>query len=209
MLFKPDVLKGKLHAIEQYGEAVTRRLINIDHLGWLKCDDAPYCFIHKDTGEHHTFKPRYQVGETVYAKEAWRIGAWDEDSARVCIDYELDNFCRKEWLDWPGDYDDFNRIWIECSDDAQKAGFKTDEYDKYHWKPGESPCRWRSPLHLRAIHARTFFEVTDVRPERFVLANLTFEEWQKEGGHAAAELLYACDGKWVWRCALKEAKGKD
>jgi hypothetical protein len=67
ILFKPDMIQ----AIVEERKTVTRRKVNIDPLGWLKCEDAPYCFIHKNTDEHKIIKPRYHVSEVVYIKEAW------------------------------------------------------------------------------------------------------------------------------------------
>ena len=67
MMFKPDMLR----AIRCGNKTVTRRLIKIDHLGWLKCDNHQWCFLHKDAGEHRIFKPRYYPGEIVDIKEAW------------------------------------------------------------------------------------------------------------------------------------------
>lgn len=69
ILFKPWKRKAIRESQDKLWQ--TRRIIKIDHLGWLKCDEAPYCFVHKDSGEHHIFKPHYQVNEVVYIKEAW------------------------------------------------------------------------------------------------------------------------------------------
>jgi len=89
-LFKPDVWKAKQRVLDQYGLAVTRRVIKIDHLGWLKCDEAPFCFVHKDSGEHLVVKPRYQVGEVVYIKEAWCRSCQDEfKDGSICYKNDL------------------------------------------------------------------------------------------------------------------------
>ena len=68
-LFKPTLIK----AVVEGKKTVTRRKFDIDPLGWV-FKGMPYgiaAFDHKETGERITMRPRYQVGDTVYIKEAW------------------------------------------------------------------------------------------------------------------------------------------
>ncbi|GAB6276276.1 MAG: hypothetical protein SAMD01599839_08160 [Rectinema sp.] len=98
-------------------------------------------------------------------REGWRIGAWDEDTGRVAIDYKADGYCRQEWLEIKNDDNGevFNRLWIQSTDDARKA---LGVQEEYLWNPGESPCRWRSPLFMPRWAARILLEVVSVRVER-------------------------------------------
>jgi len=110
-------------------------------------------------------KPRYTAGETVYIKEGWRIGAWKEDGQCVAVDYRADGFARKEWLLVP-DEEMFERLWIQSTDDAIKAGLKMDCDGQYHWEPGQSPCRWRAPRFMPEWAARRHALIVSVIPER-------------------------------------------
>ncbi len=193
ILFKPDMIK----AIVEGRKTQTRRLdglkdINKEPDAWKPCGDNGEWTFTVD-GKYRQFlhtpilegfnnlrapKPRYQVGDVVYIKEAWRIGAWNEDMPAIAVDYKLDNFAREEWLTAPEDYD-FEKLWIECSDEASDAGKEFDGEGQYHWNPGESPCRWRSPLFMPEWAARYFIQITDVRPER--LQEITEEDAMAEG----------------------------
>ena len=108
-------------------------------------------------------KTKYRPGEVVYVKEPWRIGAWLEDEARIAVDYK--DFIRKEWLDVQ-DGILFERLWKESTDDAEKVYGRQ---EGYIWKPGESPCRWRSPVSMPAFVSRLHLRIVSVRPERYEL----------------------------------------
>ncbi len=225
ILFTPDNVK----AIPEGRKTVTRRIIDIDHTGWLKCEEARYCFIHKNSGEHHFFKPRYHAGETVYVKEAWRVGAWDENQPAIAVDYKQGNFSRKEWLPVPEDFrdgDGFGDLWIVSSEEAHEAEMKKDgkvtcDTDgNYHWKPGNSPCHWRSPLFMPEWAARYFILIEDVRAER--LQAITEEDVVAEGivdiGAGDLRAMFAvkwcfinpkhpwAGNWWVWRIAFKRVE---
>ena len=111
--------------------------------------------------------PYGQPGDRIWVREAWRIGAWNQDTEEVCIDY-----CdgpRREWLTVPveagGDPFEsmFNRLWQQSTDDAIKA---LGDQDQYKWEPGQSPCRWRPSIHMPRWACRITLEVVSVRVER-------------------------------------------
>jgi hypothetical protein len=70
--------------------------------------------------------PYGKSGDRLWVREAWRIGAWDENRPALAIDYKADGFSRKKWLAVPdsGCDDFFERTWIQSSDDAEKAGLQ-------------------------------------------------------------------------------------
>jgi hypothetical protein len=119
-------------------------------------------------------KPRYQPGEVVYIQEPWRVGAWDAFTSRVAIDYQCDGYCRKEWVAVSRDI--FDVLVSESINDAEKI------YGKkpfYKWEPGQSPCRWRSPVAMPEKLSRSKARIVDVRVER--VQEITEDEAVKEG----------------------------
>jgi hypothetical protein len=98
-------------------------------------------------------------------REAWRIGAWDENRPAFALDY-FDG-PRKEWIAVPDPMGDggelCDRLWQQSTDDAIKA---FGQRDRYEWEPGQSPCRWRPSIHMPRWASRILLEITAVRVER-------------------------------------------
>ncbi len=120
----------------------------------------------------------YRPGETVYIKETWRVGTWcdaDEAGQSIAVDYKADNYSRREWLD-VSDPEQFNKLWIQSTDDAEKVYGK---FEHYEWEPGQSPCRWRSPRFMPEWASRSHALIVSVRPER--VQEITFCELLNEG----------------------------
>ncbi len=122
--------------------------------------------------------PYGEVGDRMWVKEIWRVGAWDEDEGVIAVDYKADDYCRREWLEVP-DPEYFNKLWIESSDDAARAGLITDAEGRYRWKPGEAPTRWRSARFMPRFVARILLEITNIRVER--LQDIGSEDIHAEG----------------------------
>jgi len=107
-------------------------------------------------GSYKYIKPRYQVGEVVYIKEAWRI----VDSqvtfgiSQLRVQYKLDNYAH-----W----------------------FKVDSvtFSKYVNIDNYFVKKWQSPLFMPEWAARYFIKITDIRAER--LQEITPEDCRKEG----------------------------
>lgn len=111
--------------------------------------------------------PYGQPGDRLWVRECWRVGAWDTDTDSIAVDYRADNSCRKEWLEVPEHSEDmFQRLWEQSTIDAERAGTKYDAEGEYHWKPGESPCRWRPSIHLPRWASRITLEITNVHVQR-------------------------------------------
>lgn len=112
--------------------------------------------------------PYGQPGDRLWVREAWRIGAWQLWSEAVAIDYRADSFCRREWIRI-GDDDGgeaFDKYLKQSIADAKAAGLSADEDGYYHWKAGESPCRWRPSIHMPRWASRITLEITDIRCQR-------------------------------------------
>ena len=126
------------------------------------------------------FCPYGSIGKKLWVRESWRIGAWNEDDEQIAVDYIADGYCRKEWLDVPLDERDmFNRFWIQSSDDAAKSSIKPDGEGKYHWEPGQSPCRTRPSIHMPRWASRILLEITNIRIER--LQSISSSDAEAEG----------------------------
>ena len=156
IMFKSPVWKGKLRALAEYGEAQTRRLsglkeINLAPDDWemVSKDVNHFLFGNKTTKEAIFLKSRYHVGEIVYVKEAWKTLS-DYDHLK------------------PSQIPDNAEIWF-----TDENGFNPE------WKMPGLAGRARSPMFLRAVHARHFLQITDVIPDRPHL--ITYEDALKEG----------------------------
>jgi len=113
--------------------------------------------------------PYGKVGDKLWVRETWRIGAWNEN-AEFAIDYKADNYARREWLRlFPDAIDECEKnekMWIQCSDDCEKAGLMTNDEGNYKFPVGESPCRWRPNIFMPKTVTRIFLEITDIKIER-------------------------------------------
>ena len=172
----------KMYPVLFNGEAVravlgsrktqTRRPIKLlfeglDFAGWHPDDASIALFVREDEiGKTHwsTRCPYGVVGDHLWMRETWRIGAWN-DNTQIAVDYRADGYARREWLDVP-DEDMFERLWIQSSDDALAAGIVEDPDGLYYWAPGEAPTRWRPSIHMPRWASRIALEVTDVRVKR-------------------------------------------
>lgn len=104
ILFRPEIWQAKQKVLETYGMAVTRRLDGLKEINkepdmWKPSytyndipqpDDNGYWFSNETTGNTCFIKPRYQVGDIVYIKEAY----WQ--------DSEGDIYYKADWIDRNG-----------------------------------------------------------------------------------------------------------
>uniref|UniRef100_A0A6M3KU53 Uncharacterized protein n=1 Tax=viral metagenome TaxID=1070528 RepID=A0A6M3KU53_9ZZZZ len=154
ILFKPDMIK----AIVECRKTVTRRRIDIDPLGWDKpfpSYDKTWGFHRKDTGAFGDIvyvRPRYQVGETVYIKEAHKFTSFD--------------FIVSAYVEY------------KDGESRDVTKFITDGTTVYNQDHPEVH-KWRSPLFMPAWAARYFIKITDVRAER--TKDITPEDCLLEG----------------------------
>ena len=145
--------------------------------------------------------PYGKTGDRLWVRESWRIGAWDEDSGCVAIDYMADGYCRKEWIKPTNDPrgEIFARLWLQSANDARKVYGELDQYD---WQAGESPCRWRPSIHMPRWASRILLEVTEVRVER--LQEISIQDAMAEGVAETAPRLKDLEPCMEWRYAYED-----
>src|SRR3990167_4586186 len=195
IIFRSDILQAKLKVLEKYGEAQTRRIHSLkwlnsdpDFVEFVRMEDGLAVF-HKlrnsqagygdcfpnapvksegaDPNVLFYFEPRYQVGETVYIKEAWQIGAFKYQEW-ADINFKLDHTMQRvTWNDW------------------------LEKHTKYGGSTCSNGDKWRSPLFMPEWAARHFIKIKDVKAER--LQEITEEDAIAEGCIDDFEIVYIHD----------------
>jgi len=156
ILFRPAVWQGKLNTLARFGEAQTRRLgglkgINKEPGEWElsrfnvggRLDFGVVHFWNKSDINMPaiTIKPHYQIGETVYIKEAWGI---DDDDQPII-------FYKQETPDWGGKWhsplfmpERFARYFIKISDvraemlqEITEEDAQTEGVEQILWEPDD------------------------------------------------------------------------
>ncbi len=161
ILFKPDMIK----AIIEGRKTQTRRVIKLPPFPdtqprfdeWVIRKGVNIFVAHNSKINYQEYtKPRYQVGETVYIKEAWQTEK-QYDNLRPC--------------DIP-----LNAMLFYPLDKSVRVG----EIWRYY-EEGETEWRGqiRSPMFLEERFANYFIKITDLRAER--LQEITLRDIEAEG----------------------------
>ncbi|ADK81096.1 hypothetical protein [Sediminispirochaeta smaragdinae] len=145
------------------------------------------------------------VGDVLWIRETWRIGAWKFQPHSFAIDYKADNYPRQEWLSC-NDELMFLRLFAQTENDAYKREIYPNGNGIYDWKPGHSPAVWRPSIHMPKWACRTKRRITGVRLQR--VQDISAEDQEAEGcGHEFAfvwDAIYKERGlgwdanPWVW-----------
>ncbi len=129
--------------------------------------------------------PYGQPGDRLWVRESWRIGAWCEDNGLLAIDYLASEPEKTPWIKVPEDAENFHggsvfeKYWVQSTDDAIESDLSTDINGRYHWEPGQSPCRKRPSIHMPRWASRITLEITRVRVER--LQEISGDDAKAEG----------------------------
>ena len=183
ILFKPDMIQAAIEGRKTNTRRAEAGLkgINQDPDNWILggWDNGyeAFIFYKKPAGTgKRIIKPRYQVGETVYIKEAY-CHKVDSITSKVSYNefwYRLDN---------PE---------IEILDDGD--GFAIVNKD------GSFKSPWQSPLFMPEWAARHFITITGVRADR--LTHMSDYDAQCEGVHTGilgfAEVWNSINPKYPW-----------
>lgn len=185
---KPIIFSGPMvRALLEDRKTKTRRVIKGSNLNLLQRWDGP-----EDDGAHYfgwashcdgifaygrlKLKPLYQPGDILWVRERWRIGAWNENTQSIAVDYK--DAVRREWLFVP-DVARFKRYVKQSIQQAKDAGIVQDKNGEYHWESGNAPTKWRPSIYMPREAARLFLRVTDVQAER--LQDISEEDALAEG----------------------------
>lgn len=226
ILFKEALVKAILDGRKNQ----TRRLAKIpcyDHFGkdimdW-ELSEHPYFdniegtwkySIQTDVDDYatHHLKAPYQIGETVYVKEKWKLVGWNWEDGEMVVEYAdgirqlCDMHDPAEDCEWAlakvQSLEDRGIIrWINGGENSEPTGKKWPFY---------------SSLFMPKEAARIFLKIVDVRPER--LWDITEEDAKNEGAtqlvfddtykQAFQRLWESINGnwenKWVWRIKFEK-----
>lgn len=167
ILFSTEMIR----AILENRKKQTRRIIKPQpnkNDSW-SCNDEKYYFSYPDGLEHYSIRSRYGIGDELWVRETWRIGAW-RDGGRMAIDYAASPVTRTPWVTIPEDIDPdgekFNYYWRGICDELQNKKIYPEVTGEYHWESGKAPLSWRPSIFMPRWAARIFLQVTDVRVER-------------------------------------------
>jgi len=171
----PKVADGT-KTVTRHAEAGLRD-INQNPDEWVLIGEAEYkpncwLFQNNDTGELVEVKPRYQVGETVYIPEAWRLVSFSDDFSQALVYYK----------------------------EGQRWGDITENLEFYYYNRFVEGIYhdWQSPLFMPAWAARYHIKILSNVPVRLYLP-LPDDELKKEGGEKALEMLEKINGLWAFR----------
>jgi len=148
-------------------KSMTRRILKPQPPEWVTrmCHEGRNGWIGSGDGHGTLMHVPYAVGDRLWVREAWRIGAWDFEDSTMCVDFRADGFADTTRRH-VHDSDWFENAWIGVSDELHAKGIQTDAEGNYHWDAGNGPLRWRSPIHMPRWASRLTLTVTDVRLQR-------------------------------------------
>jgi len=155
ILFKPE----SIQAIVDLRKTQTRRVIKPQPVYgdyWQPTEDTRqyfYCSVDAPAPKCH--KPRYQVGETVYIKEAWAVKSFFDVYPPSELPLSPELYYKLDYPEPHGDYND------------PESGIPL------------AIGRWRSPLFMPEWAARYFIVIESVRAER--LQEITEADCLAEG----------------------------
>lgn len=121
--------------------------------------------------------PYGKVGDRLWIRESWKVGAWRTDTPSLAVDYLADGYVRKEWI--PVDEEVHTKLVNQSIIDAERSGLIPLVGFRYQWEPGKAPTRTRPSMFMSRWASRILLEITEVKIER--LQEITWRGAQLEG----------------------------
>lgn len=121
--------------------------------------------------------PYGKVGDRLWVREPWRVGAWQEKIPALAIDYLADGYARKEWI--PVDKKTHVKLVNQSILDCERSNLVPLPGFQYLWKPGKAPTRKRPAMFMARWAARILLEITEIRIER--LQGIAWTDARREG----------------------------
>ena len=149
--------------------------------------------------------PLGNVGDIIWLKEKWRVGAWDHDAKRFAIDYEASpTLTNTAWLsvsdDDQANVEGFYRVWSEVADELSAKGIKRDVDGHYRWSAGQAPMDWRSAESMPRWASRITLEITDIKIQQ--IQDITGQEAYAEGCPYPKKALHPSNQPYLDRNAI-------
>lgn len=180
ILFSAPMVRGLLDGTKTQTRRVAKKV------NFVSSGGAALDFSDNDIKE--VLCPYGQPGDRLWVRETWRIGAWNEDAGQVAVDYMASEPAKTPWITVPEKSENmygfnggslFEKYWIQSTDDCIESTLSSDDNGRYHWEPGQSPCRIRPSIFMPRWASRITLEITDVRVER--LQDISAADAQAEG----------------------------
>jgi hypothetical protein len=173
-----------VQAIQSGRKKQTRRVIKSRHESGLfqvcrRVSDGQITGINSlDWDERNCEKditPKYQPGDILYVREAWRLVSWNWDDSEATIEFkdgekvcfELDGDDQIQWLCDQVETLIKKEIYVATNEDSEEMD----------WSGKPNP--WKPSIHLPKYCSRIFLQVTDVRAER--LHDISDDDAKAEG----------------------------
>lgn len=120
----------------------------------------------------------YVVGDRIWVREAWRIGAWREfeDIGTVfAVDYRSSpERAKTPWIEIHEE-DEYNKWRERLLFELHSKGVPY----PYRWEPGQAPLAWHPSIHMPRWACRTVLTITSLSLER--VQDITEQEAFEEG----------------------------
>lgn len=147
----------------------------------------------------------YTIGDRIWVREAWRIGAWREsgggDWSRFAVDYRSSPELKKTpWIEVP-DEDEADKWRERILYELHSKNIRC----PYRWEPGQAPLKWHPSIHMPRWACRTILPITSLSLER--VQDITEQEALEEGMGNGDQFETARDEfRFVWD-SIYESQG--